>query len=107
MKKLEKLDIDKIKSSAKSKTKSAATSGGESVQPFPHLQKSLLQERAPQFYDKDNFDNNNTNNDDINFLINNEQPRSADKDELIVLEQNIDDIDNDEDVMPKLTLWLV
>jgi hypothetical protein len=61
---------------------------------------------VPQFYDKDNFDNNNIN-DDINFLNNNEQPRSADKDELIVLEQNIDDIENDEDVMPKLTLWLV
>ena len=101
VKKIEKIDIDKIKSSAKSKTKSATVSV-ESAQPFPHLQKSLLQERIPQFYDKDLLEDTG----EMSF-INNEISRSADKDELIVLEQNLDDIENDEDVIPKLTLWLV
>ena len=101
VKKLEKLDIDKIKSSTKSKTKSA-TVMVESAQPFPHLQKNLLQERVPQFYDKDLLEDAG----EISF-VNNENNRSADKDELIVLDQNLDDFENDEDVMPKLTLWLV
>jgi hypothetical protein len=101
VKKIEKIEIDKIKSSAKSKTKSATVSV-ESAQPFPHLQKNLLQERIPQFYDKDLLEDTG----EMSF-INNEISRSADKDELIVLEQNLDDIENDEDVIPKLTLWLV
>ena len=92
VRKLKKLDKDLVV------PKTSAKSSSRQEEPFPHLQKSLMQEKVYNFYDR-NEDYEETASTAL---------RSADKDELIVVENSFKRVsEDDEDVMPKLTLWLV